>query len=335
MGSVRVWGLILVIILSGCATTSVPTESTPTNTPTEEESNVDASSVTKTETSTETPFATATATTTPTPVLPDNPWHKTPIVIGIDNSEDPDRNYSAQVNEAVEYWHENGKNHTEWSANFTVKPNASSPDIVIRFVSEIRNCGRSEGDVVLGCASILEASSVPNDPEVVLVNLGLTDQSTYRVVRHELGHILGLSHGEGPDNAMRSYTIVFNQIVRVHLEVESTAEHEKRDTENQLDYVFEYYSSGADGFLDEDVQFALVEDEEAADVLIRVNDDGDESRAFVEDDVFIIEINGIDTDHRGWHAGYWFGVYFGANSTDEQPPPFDEPESDPRSQWWH
>lgn len=327
--------MILIVILSGCTATSPATEQTPTETPTERITDVDITTSTSTDFPTETTSPTNTETATLRPDLPDNPWRKEPIVIGIDSSADPDRNYSAQVIDAVEYWHEIGEGRTAWSPNFTIHPDAKSPDIVIRFVNEIQSCGTEDGNVTIGCARVLQPDSTPSEPEIVLINIGLTNESTYRTARHELGHTLGLNHGEGPGEVMQPYDQVFNQIVRVHIEFETTADHEKRDTRRQMGYVFDYYSSGADGFLTEDVEFASINDREAADIIIEVNKGGSESRARFDGGDFIIEINGINTNRRGWHIGYWFGFYFGANSTDELPPPFDEPESDSRTQWWH
>lgn len=325
--------LVLIVVLGGCATSPVATESPTTNPLTEQAPDLEVPTATQTETPTHTPTPTETATSIPD--RPDNPWQKEPIIIGIDNGADPDRNYTAPVIKAVDYWHANGEGYTAWEPNFSVEPNSDSPDIVIRFVNEITSCGLEEGGVIIGCANLLYVDSHPNDPEVVLVNLGLTDQSTYRVVRHELGHILGLEHGEGPSGVMKEYSEVFNQVVRVHFEFETRAEHEKRDTKTQSGYAFDYYSSGAEGFLSEDVEFAIITDSEAADVVIQVNESGADSWAYDEGDHVVIELNGIKTSHRGWHVGYWLGFYFGANSTSELPPPFDEPDSDPRSQWWH
>lgn len=335
MGHVHVCLLVLIVVLGGCATSPVETETPPTDPTTEPAPDVDSPTATQTDTRTRTPSPTPTETATPIPDRPDNPWQKEPVIIGIDNSADPDRNYTAPVLEAVDYWHANGEGYTAWESNFSVEPNADSPDIVIRFVNDIPACGPDESGVTIGCASLLYADSHPDDPEVVLVNLGLTDQSTYRVVRHELGHILGLEHGEGPSGVMAEYSEVFNQVVRVHFEFETRADHEKRDTRTQAGYAFDYYSSGAEGFLSEEVEFAVITDPEAADVIIQVNESGGDSRGYNEGDHVVIELNGIQTSHRGWHVGYWLGFYFGANATSELPPPFDEPESDPRSQWWH
>lgn len=340
MDRLYAWGLVLIIIMSGCTTTPATTELSPTGTSIEETPDADVNTEAKPGTPTGTPSPSITETPTPEetptpPEPPDNPWRKEPIIIGIDSSADPDRNYSAHVVDAVEYWNMNGKEDNGWSPNFTVQPESSSPDIVVRFVNEIEYCGKDDGGVTIGCARILQPDTNPNEPEIILVNLGLTNQSTYRAIRHELGHTLGLEHGEGPPGVMQAYDTYIEQVVRIYFEFETSADHEKRDTRRQARYVFDYYSSGADGFLTENVEFALIEKRDAADIIIQVNKRGGESIGYAEDDRMVIEVNGISTNRRGWHIGYWFGFYFGAKSISELPPPFDEPESDPRTQWWH
>lgn len=328
--------LVVLLILSGCAGSDNPqdvNEATKTTEtaipPTESPTRTTTSPTPEIETTIAT---TSTHTATPKPIH--NPWRKEPIVIGIDQPSDTNKNYTKHVIQAVEYWDENAEGHTSWTPVFVVRANAESPDIEIRFVSKIDRCGVESGGITIGCAPVLSADSTARQTELVRVNMGLTNASTYRVIRHELGHVLGLEHGEGPGDVMAPYDRVYDQVIRVNLQFETTATHEQRDTRRQLWYALEYYSGGADGLVNEDVEFAVIEDRSDADIVIEVNRAGSESRAFTDERQVIVEVNGISLDKRGWHIGYWLGFYFGATSTSELPPPFDEPNADPRVGWW-
>lgn len=322
----------LLLVIAGCAGSGPPAATDGVDTTAEPTATADPA----TPTPTRSPTAAWTASPTPTPVPVANPWRKAPIVIGLNRSADPERNYTSSVIRAVAYWNENAAGQTAWDPAFVVAPDHGSPDIEIRFVDEIPSCGAVSDGITIGCAPLLEADAAVDGTVVVRVNAGLTNDSTYRVVRHELGHVLGLDHDEGPGDVMAPYDRVYDRIVRVHLAFETSATHEHRDTRRQVGYALDYYADGAEGHVREEVEFAVIEDREAADIHIEVNRRGDDSRFNgTADGQARIELNGIGVDRRGWHVGYWLGFYLGAADVSELPPPFDEPDSDPRENWWH
>ena len=332
--------LVFALVIAGCSGTSNggPTAAdTATSsvteverTPTPGEDTVGPPTPAKTYTPTKTP----TPAETETPALVKNPWAEEPIIVAVDGPSDSPVNYTGAVRRAVEYWRENDHTDLEYRPTFVVKPSATTAHVVIRFVTSIENCGESTANETIGCAPILDDDDGAASPEIVRVQKGLTNRSTYRTVRHELGHVLGLEHREGPDDVMSPTDVVHDRVVRVNFVFETTANAEQRDTRRQARHAFEYYSDGAEGFMEEDVSFAIIQSQEDADVTISVERDGGRSSAEVRNGRMIITIQGIATDHRGWHIGYWLGFYFGAETVDELPPAFDDPNADSRQQWW-
>lgn len=323
---------VLLVVLSGCGSASLEGPA-PTTTP--QTFTGTATTDVPSATTTEQDASSSTTTGTPTPKPVDNPWGREPVVIGVDGSRDPNRNYTSPVSRAVEFWETNGSNATAWPPVFRLSPDASNPDVVVRFVSTLEACGTESTELTVGCAARLDADDEPAEPEVVFVNMGLTNESTYRVVRHELGHVLGLEHGQGPGAVMKPYDRVFDRVIRVYFEHHSGVTAVRLDREEQAARAFEYYAEGADGHVTEELEFAVVEDRPGADVVIEFFDQGGRSIARSDDGPVVIEIHGILVQHTGWHVGYWLGFYFGAETLEDLPPPFDEPEHDRRSQWWH
>lgn len=324
--------VVIMLLVAGCSETSnggPSTTATPAIAPTETGTGA-----------TETPVDPPTRTVNPSPTeieTPNpvkNPWGEEPIVIAIQSPNNTRVNYTKSVLRSVNYWKANNHTDLRYRPNFVVEPSERRAHILIRFVTSIDSCGESVTNETIGCAPILTADDRAASPEIVRVQKGLTNKSTYRVVRHELGHILGLQHGEGPAQVMSPSDLVHNRVVRVDFEFETTATAEQRETRRQARYAFRYYSDGAEGFMDEDVSFAVIDTREEADITIRVERQGGQSNAEVQNGRVVLRIQGIDVENRGWHIGYWLGFYFGAESIRDLPPAFDEPNADPRQQWW-
>lgn len=255
-GNLDVWTvvpiLVCFVLLAGCSgggSTSTPTAAATTDTPTTAPTETVA-----TETTTE---RRTTRRTTTTKAV-DNPWGKTPIVVGIRNDGDA-RNYTPQVRAAVKYWKTNGSEYATWEPALVVRPNASDPDVVVRFKKAVTLCGFTvePGASYLGCASILEPDTRPQSPETVAIRSGMTNDSTYRTVRHEFGHILGLDHGEPPVEVMNESDVVTQQVYSIFVDT-SRISLRGDTTIRQTEHVMQYYDDGAEGWLEEDVTFELV-----------------------------------------------------------------------------
>lgn len=321
------------------------------------------------ETMSATPSPTAspipTPTFTPTPIP--NPWRSDTAVVSINKTADPDRNYAGLVQASINYWDDDGAEHRHYDVRLVVQPNASDADIEVRFVDSIDVCGRiyDHDGRFAGCAPILSANSNPDKPAVIYVLAGLTREDTVHTLNHEFGHLFGIDHDEEPMPLMNeSYNHTFISKPDVderafpweqthfsvyieHVDGESDARQES--TREQVTHAMDYYASDADGWMAENITYEFVSDPAEADIRIEFTDDSLESDGSLgrfwghdidtDDELEYyryvnISVNGIPVNRRGWHVGYWLGFAFGAESVDELPPPFDNPESDPRRHWW-
>lgn len=333
MNKLLLIAVALVVLTAGCFTSS---ETPSTSKPTE---SVDQSSPL---TATPLPEVTTendsrTEVQTPTPVPISNPWGHEPVTIGITNYADPERDYTEPVQRAVTYWNTTGAEFTSWNPYFVLRPNSTQTDLVVRFVDGIDECGPRSTNETVGCAPVLDATDEAARTETVQIQLGLTESSVFRLVLHELGHVLGLEHGEGPGDVMAPRDTLFREVYRVHIEYATDSEFFNDKSRRQVRHALNYYADGGGGIVDEDIGFAIVEDRSQADIVIEfTNEDGvdDGSIANSSHSQFVITVDGIDRENRGWHVGYWLGFYFGADEIAELPEPFDEPEEDLREGWW-
>lgn len=183
--------LVGVLLLAGCSggPTTVPE---PTDTSTFSPTPTAESSPTPTEYE---PSPTA----TPDP-YPSNYWDEQQPTVAIDTTNaSNDRNYTAMVREAAAYWRVNSEQYAGYPIDLTVDPDASNPDIIVRIQKEIETCGLDTNtDRATGCASLISTWNHPTRPEVMQIRAGFTSNSTADTMKHEFGHLLGLSHGNEP-----------------------------------------------------------------------------------------------------------------------------------------
>lgn len=328
----------LLVVLAGCAGTGVPPSTSPGSDAT---ATGTATGVTPAATSTSTVATTPSTPSTPVPTVTeppaaDNPWRRTPIVVGVRDTTNSGRNYTRLVRAAVDYWRTTGRNFTAYEPAFSVRADASTPDLVVTILSKVPYCNGRYGDDIVGCAPVLHRTDPVGNHVTVEIQGGLANTSTYEVMRHEFGHVLGLAHDEGPDHVMSPRSDVYKRLNRVAVDYAADADaYHRRRSDAQVGHALDYYASGADGFLDADVTFARVQNASDADIVVNVTDRGrDRSTATLTDGRYVITVDDIPLEHRGWHVGYWLGFYFGANTTRDLPPPFDVPDGDPRSDWW-
>ena len=173
---------VVLILLAGCGGQESISTSTPPTTPAP--------------TSSQPPTTTLVTTPTPTPTpVPDNPFGEKPIIIGIDNPTN--RSYNTLVREVISYWTQTGKQHTDWWTTIKLKPDASSPDLTVSFISNIGRCGVEVNEDHIGCAPLIEQTDTVYT-ERLQIETGYTNASTRATLKHEFGHIFGLEHGETP-----------------------------------------------------------------------------------------------------------------------------------------
>jgi hypothetical protein len=288
-----------------------------------------------------------------------SPWGSEPIVVAVDGP--PGREVTPLVRQAATFWEEHAERYAGYPVEYEVRPNAANPDLVVRFVDEITGCESSHHTA--GCAPYITNAAQIDRPVEVEIKTGLSDESTVQVVSHELGHTLGLGHGDEPQAVMRTGVTLttlpqLNATERgfpwtdgdltVYVDVDDAPD--PAAARSQVRSALGYYERGAPGMPD-NLTFEVVDDPDA-DIVVRYapespctqgtgscgssrgpDPDGDGASEYYAQ--FTVTVVGIDTDAIGWHTGYWLAVAFGAEADADKPAVFrDASYGERRSEWW-
>ncbi|WP_277543414.1 matrixin family metalloprotease [Haloarcula laminariae] len=251
--------------------------------------------------------------------------------------------------DGLAYWADNASEYAGFGVDFRVlSPGVTptdGPDVDLRFVGTVGACGDTEFPA--GCAPRVNASTGVDRPATVEIRRGLDDESTRVVVRHEAGHLLGLTHADRPRAVMAherdlatlprpNATERANPWNDTSLTVALATEGEQRDRyRTELDYALDYVRDGADGAVPEDVSVRVVADPEAADVTVRpvpTDDctadaasclllegaDPDRDGAIETYTGAEIRLVGLDTDAASWHIASQFVRTFHTGDTPDR-----------------
>lgn len=138
----------------------------------------------------------------PDPAFAD-PWPASdPVTVTIENDVDPDRDVESLTREAIAYWEANDERWGTYTADWKLVEE-SDADVTIAFVEEVESCGDhpSPGDLI-GCAPVRTPDNLADGDERVRVVGGYDDETTLLILKHEIGHLYGVSHDEGPTDVM-------------------------------------------------------------------------------------------------------------------------------------
>jgi hypothetical protein len=288
-------------------------------------------------------------------------WPDEPIVVAIDDAAGTDRDWRPLVGEALAFWEGNATKYAGYPVEFVLWPDATDPDVEIRVVGEIEDCVGSND--AIGCAPYFTARNQIRRPVNVSVVTGLDDESTVRVLEHELGHVLGLDHGQAPQRIMARSALVNtipkpnateralpwqNASLAVYVDDTTDSDQVREEVRNGL----EYFDRGADGTVPENVTFAFVDDPESADVVIsfpstspcgagrgscgrRIGPDTDGDGALEYYTRLEIAVTDVDPTTIDWHVAYWLGYGFGFDAESDWPAPLrDATPEERRGDWW-
>lgn len=295
---------------------------------------------------------------------PDNPWRQSELVVAVEN--DRDRDVTPLVREALSYWEANSERYAGYPVRYRLAPDAEEPDVVVAFVDSVDDCGRE--DHVAGCAPILADSGQIDRPVRVTVRHGFSGASTVAVLRHELGHTLGLTHDDEPREVMRATSNLTtlprpnatgralpwkSDELAVYVDLSAAPADERPELRKGVAAALGYFERGAEGAVPGNVTFVRTDDRAAADVVVTFSDaspcgadrgscgsligedpDGDGAlEVYTRLEIAVVD---VDAEVAAWHVGRWLGRGFGFEAEAEYPPPLREDTSyeERRSEWW-
>ena len=303
--------------------------------------------------------ATTTATAAPEAR---NPWGRKPIVVAVEDPANTGREWTPLVREAAAYWERRGERFTGFPVDYEVRPNADDPDLVVQFVDTVPECDGA--DDAAGCAPLIENRRQIDRPETVSVRTGFSDDSTVLVVKHELGHTLGLRHTDAPKDVMASSSVLYTEPLPdaedrafpwddgdFTVYVDTANATDPAAARQQAHHALGYYERGAPG-MPSNLSFTMVDDADDADIVVQsvetspcrsdaascggtVGWDPDGDDAVETYSKLRISLVDLDTDAVAWHVGYWLAYGLGAEDDSDKPEPFrDATYEERRSEWW-
>lgn len=343
----------LMLIIAGCggsASSSAPTSSTV---------QPESSTVPATPTSTPTPTSTATP-----PPLYHNPWNKETIHVAIENPTD--RNYQPIVRQALRYWETDGQKWADWvDLRFSIISDSktANADAIIRFGS-VSTCATGDEGVV-GCAPYPPGGSFEQTP-TAKISTNYTNESTKSVVKHEVGHLLGVEHKQTPKFMQAESELVGlpqmdavdrpnpwgQDTLRIYIDDSAVPVPLEETVMTQVDHAISYYNDGGEGATPGGVELVLTERQADADVVIEAVRNSDiENRAYAsvqyygtdpDDDRALEQVeNGTirvaynvagETGYMGYYTGEYLGLLLTLES--DPAPPWEDDDITYRDEWW-
>lgn len=285
-----------------------------------------------------------------------HPWGGDRLIVNITYATSVERTYTKNVREAVEYWETNDERYGNYTANWTVQPNASEADLTVTVTDYIHSCDGVEqnGSRILGCGDILNKNHYVKHADIRVVD-GLIPTDTTSVLKHEFGHVYGRQHGQEPLPLMREIREESAERLPPHDTGNisyyidyASYEYTREVVEEQIGHAIDYYESHNE-YAPDNLTLNEVESVNEAEIVIRRDESRDPGSNLVRHGRRI-ELDGGEyrylnvtiqtkldgSETLGWHVGYWFGyVFTGADKQDELPPPFQNADSyRERVEWW-
>jgi len=130
----------------------------------------------------------------------DNPWNEETISVAV--SDEGSKALHDATIEAVEFWNDHQGMYSTYEYQLEVVDDPDASDIIIQPASYPMACDLHVGTDTVGCAPILDMNSSVSGPVEVSIIEDMPQSAARSTVKHELGHVLGLTHDDEPQPLM-------------------------------------------------------------------------------------------------------------------------------------
>lgn len=125
----------------------------------------------------------------------DNPWSDPNITVYIGPENVSEDNRQLVVSE-LRHWEKNSEEYIDGNLTFTVVEDKRRADITVTFEDFVM-CGGSSKPI--GCAEVGSSDEGSIYSADLTIERGESPYSTSRIIRHELGHAMGLGHSDSAE----------------------------------------------------------------------------------------------------------------------------------------
>lgn len=357
---------IFLLLSAGCSGTTGPTATPATGTPSPSSGESVTATPTPRPTSTPSPTVSPVPTVSPTPNL-GSPFGKRRVYVTYEVVSNPhNQSFAVPFRRAVAYWNNAGNGYSTYPVVFTKTNETSQADIVVQYGVSADDCGYETDERNVGCAPLLDDRSPRSLPVVARIEAGYTSDATTNTTIHELGHILGIEHGEEPMPLMANATVLpelsqpdarnrTNPWGRTNLTYYIPDEFTAAK-QSQIRHAFDYFNWGAGGAATVDWEFEETPRRSQADIVISEGNSNDwacpseflscglayglspdSDRQLEEYTRYRLQIAGnAENDATGWWTAVW--LHYATNSLVDGQLPDEFVElsyEDRRDAWWH
>jgi hypothetical protein len=272
-----------------------------------------------------------------------------------------------QLAEALSFWESNLEHSRYSEITFEIVADVDEANIVIEPTEDLAVCGNRLDPESVGCAP-LPGDDGFSGQTTIHIETGYTDESQVTILKHEIGHTLGLTHDASMDimqprlaltnlpqtDAVDKANPWEQETIHIHVNDSAVPEPIRDEHDNHVGHAIGYYQDGGEGFFPENATLERTESPEDADITVTF---GDRSDIGDRDQWSDATVYGTDSDDDGrlevfteadiqlaynvegdygitsYNLGYWIAYSFAAQPG-EYPPPWEQDDITYEDHWW-